>query len=205
MNGWTRVEAGHYRHAETGIEIRRTAAHRDHGYRVGVRWHVWVMFRKSRTLTAAGSTHTLRAAIEWVKDRHSYVEVARARIADAYDEALTEDAERVASVDQCLAQTTEAFTMAPIPCVLPRGHGQAHAWEHQGRRGNFAEEPEALALDAERRFMLALCGAAMAETQRVSRWAAHHAIDIRGHATVEDYVRARVADHIEALAMDAER
>lgn len=39
----------------------------------------------------------------------------------------------------CLAQTTEAFTMAPVPCSLPSGHADAHKWAYEGRSGEFAD------------------------------------------------------------------
>jgi hypothetical protein len=37
----------------------------------------------------------------------------------------------------CPARTTEAFTMAPVPCSLPAGHDYAHRWDFEGRSGTF--------------------------------------------------------------------
>jgi hypothetical protein len=94
--GWTRVAAGHYRHDETGIEIKRSDAHREHGYAVGVRWNIWATWSMSRTFALVGSARTLRSAIEWAEGRYSFVELGRERIAEAWDEAHAEQDERAA-------------------------------------------------------------------------------------------------------------
>lgn len=90
--GWTRVTAGHYRHAETGVEIKQADAYREHGYAVGIRWNIWATWTMSRAFALVGSARTLRSAIEWAEGRHGFIELAQERIADAWDEAHAEDA-----------------------------------------------------------------------------------------------------------------
>lgn len=86
-NGFTRIAAGHYRHAETGIEIVKVPAHREHGYNVGVRWQLRVPMEKTKALRHVGTAGTLKATIAWAVGQHGHVEVKRAAIAMAWDEA----------------------------------------------------------------------------------------------------------------------
>jgi hypothetical protein len=80
--GWKRIEPGHYLHLETGIKVRRRAAHRDFGYRVGLRWELIIPNREgSRTW---GTVRTLEQAQQ--KARVLFPE-ARTEIAEAWDMA----------------------------------------------------------------------------------------------------------------------
>lgn len=84
-NEWTKVKAGHYRHDETGIEIVKVPAHREHGYAVGVRWTI-IVPRHGYPLFSvySGSTRTLKDAMKWA---NSMVERMRIDIAVAWDQA----------------------------------------------------------------------------------------------------------------------
>lgn len=86
-NGFTRIVAGHYRHAETGIEIVKVPAHREYGYNVGVRWELRVPMEKTKTLRHVGTVGTLKTAIAWAAGENGHVQVKRAAIAMAWDEA----------------------------------------------------------------------------------------------------------------------
>jgi hypothetical protein len=89
---WTRVASGHYRHDGTGVEIKRADRYREHGVAVGVRWHLTVpMADGTRDF---GTTRSLASAKEWAEGPAGIIEVRSRAIADLYDEALIEDAER---------------------------------------------------------------------------------------------------------------
>lgn len=92
-NQWTKVTAGHYRHDETGVEIKRANRFREHGVNVGVRWHLTAPTRDGSTLTI-GTTRSLAKAKEWADGENGIVEYRSNEIAIAYAEALAEDVAR---------------------------------------------------------------------------------------------------------------
>ncbi len=82
-----RISAGHYIHDETGIEIERSDAHREHGY-----WVIFIPMPDGRC--RAGSTKTLNSAKVWVGEPDSHIAVRREAIAMAHEDALTENDDR---------------------------------------------------------------------------------------------------------------
>lgn len=131
--GWTRVAAGHYRHAETGIEIIREAAHRDHGYAVGVRWRMWIVSIMTHTLTPYGSVKTLRAAVEWAEGDHGFVQLARERIAAAWDEAAEIEALAIAASIPIDGRPGEVTRLLEAAELLNDEHENLAALRHARR------------------------------------------------------------------------
>lgn len=125
MNGFTRVAAGHYRHTETGIEIRRQAAYREHGCAVGVRWKITVPMVDG--VHTYGSARTLRDATDWaVTGEDSFVERRRAAIAIAWDDAHAENGEQITIVDRFMIEAAHsaAFAEDNYRCLLVYGMGR---------------------------------------------------------------------------------
>lgn len=117
---WTKVTAGHYRHDETGVEIKRTGGFREHGVNVGVRWHLTAPTRGGSTLTI-GTTRSLAKAKEWAEGENGIVEYRSREIAIAYAEALAMNASQPRWAPEVIAATP-----ANVLCLRVTGAHVGH-------------------------------------------------------------------------------
>jgi len=178
--GWTKVAAGHYRHDETGIEIRRVDAHRENGYAVGVRWHLWDTLTHCRMFVAVGNVRTLRAAIEWADGKYGFIELRRIQIADAWDEAHAEQDER---------DHAEALAIcASIP--IDGRPSDVTALLAEAELKTDAHENLALVRQAHTLHLA---------VAQLRAWWDRHGLDKFTIVTAADILAARDADHDEAL------
>lgn len=139
-NEFVKVGAGHYRHAETGIEIVKIPAHRDGGYAVGVRWEVRVPTLRIAGYRVAASTRSRAVAAGWAcKGEGSTVEWMRAHIAGAYDQAY----------DQAHAEDDELGSFMQYRAWVARHDLLSGRREHVNRAIE-ADHDEAIAENATR-------------------------------------------------------